>query len=278
MSSYVLRNWNKIIHKNVRSKDMDGVGNVVAINEDSISITTQGSQHIYKIPKSHIEGYNGAEVFLDLSAADMSTYDIDSKSQALKEETTTTAAKSAAEVSTSTPTTAQTQTSSITEKITGSPTTDLASSRNAVIIDNKRSSPPNEALRTKREAEEKARREAEEKARREAEEKARREAEEKARREAEAIEHTAIKESIEPQRQQTVRQENLVTSRENVDYLRNDREPFSANMTLWQYSTLAWIDMYKEFAVNAAKLSEYWFNLFWSPWTKEQRKDKIKVE
>src|SRR5918997_810635 len=207
MSSDVLRNWNKIIHKNVRSKDMDGVGNVVAINEDSISITTQGSQHIYKIPKSHIEGYNGAEVFLDLSAADMSTYDIDSKSQALKEETTTTAAKSAAEVSTSTPTTAQTQTSSITEKITGSPTTDLASSRNAVIIDNKRSSPPNEALRT--------------------------------RREAEAIEHTTIKESIEPQRQQTVRQENLVTSRENVDYLRNDREPFSANMTLWQYSTLA---------------------------------------
>jgi hypothetical protein len=254
MSSDVLRNWNKIIHKNVRSKDMDGVVNVVAINEDSISITTQGSQHIYKIPKSHIEGYNGAEVFLDLSAADMSTYDIDSKSQALKEETTTTAAKSAAEVSTSTPTTAQTQTSSITEKITGSPTTDLASSRNAVIIDNKRSSPPNEALRTKREAEEKARRE------------------------AEAIEHTTIKESIEPQRQQTVRQENLVTSRENANYLRNDREPFSANMTLWQYSTLAWIDMYKEFAVNAAKLSEYWFNLFWSPWTKEQRKDKIKVE
>ena len=103
------RNWDKIVHKNVRSKDMDGVGNVVAINEDSISITTQGSQHIYKIPKSRIEGYNGAEVFLDLSAADMSTYDINSKSQALKEDTTTTAAKSAAEVSTSTPTTAQTQ-------------------------------------------------------------------------------------------------------------------------------------------------------------------------
>jgi hypothetical protein len=51
-----------------------------------------------------------------------------------------------------------------------------------------------------------------------------------------------------------------------------------ANMTLWQYSTLAWIDMYKEFAINAAKLSEYWFNLFWSPWTKEQRRDKVKVE
>ena len=46
MSADVLRNWDKILHKNVRSKDMDGVGNVVAINEDSISITTQGSTHI----------------------------------------------------------------------------------------------------------------------------------------------------------------------------------------------------------------------------------------
>ena len=128
----------------------------------------------------------------------MPTYDINSKSQTLKE-TTTTAAKSAAEVSTSTPTTAQTQTSSFTEKRTGSPTTDLASSRNPVIIDNKSSSPTNEALGIMREAEDKARRE------------------------AEAIEQTTIKESIEPQqRQQTIRQEkNLIRSKENTDYLGN---------------------------------------------------------
>jgi hypothetical protein len=49
-------------------------------------------------------------------------------------------------------------------------------------------------------------------------------------------------------------------------------------MTSWQYSTVAWIDMYKEFAINAAKLSEYWFNIFWSPWTAKQRKDEVKVE
>jgi uncharacterized protein YjcR len=124
--------------------------------------------------------------------------------------------------------------------------------------------------------------EAEDKARREAEDKARREAEDKARREAEAIEHTTAKESIveEEGQQQIIRQENLIRSKEkeNADYMRTDREPFLANMTLWQYSTLAWIDMYKEFAINAAKLSEYWFNLFWSPWTKEQRRDKVKVE
>src|SRR5919107_4476935 len=133
--------------------------------------------------------------------------------------------------------------------------------------------------KARREVEDKARREAEDKARREAEDKARREAEDKARREAEAIEHTT-KESIEEEKrqQQIIRQENLVTSRENANYLRTDRDPFSANMTLWQYYTLSWIDMYKEFAINTAKLSESWFNLFWSPWTKEQRRDKVKVE
>src|SRR5918996_246567 len=110
-------------------------------------------------------------------------------------------------------------------------------------------------------------------ARREAEDKARREAEDKARREAEALEHaTTTKESIEPlPQQQTITQENIIRSKENTnDYLRNDLDPFAANMTSWQYSTVAWIDMYKEFAINAAKLPEYWFNLFWRPWTKDK--------
>ena len=109
---------------------------------------------------------------------------------------------------------------------------------------------------------------------------ARREAEDKARREAEAIEHfTTTKESIEPlPQQQTIRQENIIRAKENSNYPRNDLDPFVANMTSWQYSTVAWIDMYREFAINAAKLSEYWFNLFWSPWMAEQRKGKVKVE
>src|SRR5919205_4282765 len=131
--------------------------------------------------------------------------------------------------------------------------------------------------KARREAEDKARREAEDKARREAEDKARREAEDKARREAEAIEHfTTTKESIEPlPQQQTIRQENIIRAKENSNYPRNDLDPFAANMTSWQYSTVAWIDMYREFAINAAKLSEYWFNLFWSPWMAEQRKGKV---
>jgi uncharacterized protein (TIGR02271 family) len=123
MSSDVIENWDNILHKNVRSKDMDGVGNVAAINnDDSISIITQGSRHMYKIPKSTIEGYNGAEVFLHLSAAEMANYDINSKSQDNTEESTiTTTAKSATRISSrTTATQTQTQIPTMTERLVAS--------------------------------------------------------------------------------------------------------------------------------------------------------------
>src|ERR1041385_791937 len=77
MSDPAVIDWDRIIHKNVRSKDMQGAGNVVAIDGDSVIISTQGAQHQYKIPKSHVEGYNGAEVFLDIAVSDMSSFNTD---------------------------------------------------------------------------------------------------------------------------------------------------------------------------------------------------------
>src|SRR6188472_2034392 len=88
MSDPAVIDWDRIIHKNVRSKDMEGAGNVVAIDGDSVIISTQGAQHQYKIPKSHVEGYNGAEVYLDLSVGEMSSFNRDNnnKSQAISKE------------------------------------------------------------------------------------------------------------------------------------------------------------------------------------------------
>ncbi len=88
MSDPAVIDWDRIIHKNVRSKDMEGAGNVVAIDGDSVIISTQGGQHQYKIPKSHVEGYNGAEVFLDLSVGELSSLSTDdnNKSQAINKE------------------------------------------------------------------------------------------------------------------------------------------------------------------------------------------------
>ncbi|HZA07370.1 MAG TPA: hypothetical protein VE619_06680 [Nitrososphaeraceae archaeon] len=88
MSDPAVIDWDRIIHKNVRSKDMEGAGNVVAIDGDSVIISTQGGQHQYKIPKSHVEGYNGAEVYLDLSVGELSSLNTDdnNKSQAINKE------------------------------------------------------------------------------------------------------------------------------------------------------------------------------------------------
>jgi hypothetical protein len=69
----VILNWDRIVHKNVRSKDMEDVGNVIAIGGDTITIF-QGTRREYQVPKSHVEGFNGSEVFLDLSINDLESY------------------------------------------------------------------------------------------------------------------------------------------------------------------------------------------------------------
>ncbi len=72
MSEAVL-NWDRIIHKNVRSKDMLDVGNVIQITEGDIVIM-QGASRQYKVPKSYVEGFNGSEVFLSLPFSDLKGY------------------------------------------------------------------------------------------------------------------------------------------------------------------------------------------------------------
>jgi hypothetical protein len=62
----VILNWDRIIHKNIRSKDMQDVGTIIAILGDMITIL-QGTKREYQVPKSRVEGFNGSEVFLDLS-------------------------------------------------------------------------------------------------------------------------------------------------------------------------------------------------------------------
>jgi sugar lactone lactonase YvrE len=59
-----IHNWDKVVHKNVRCEDNQSVGNIVAVNNDHIIVTSEGGMGRYRIPKSFVERYNGAEVFL----------------------------------------------------------------------------------------------------------------------------------------------------------------------------------------------------------------------
>jgi hypothetical protein len=74
MSEPAVLDWDRIVHKNVRSSDGQDAGNVDAINGDSIVIITEGARKEYKISKSNVEGYNGAEVFLKLTIEELENY------------------------------------------------------------------------------------------------------------------------------------------------------------------------------------------------------------
>jgi uncharacterized protein (TIGR02271 family) len=63
-------NWDRIIHKNVRTLDNQGMGKVVAVpnDEDTIIISSQSGSEQYKISRSSVSGFNGAEVLLNETA------------------------------------------------------------------------------------------------------------------------------------------------------------------------------------------------------------------
>jgi uncharacterized protein (TIGR02271 family) len=63
-------NWDRIIHKNVRTLDNQGMGKVIAVpnDEDVLIISSQSGGEQYKIPKSCVSGFNGAEVLLNETA------------------------------------------------------------------------------------------------------------------------------------------------------------------------------------------------------------------
>jgi hypothetical protein len=68
--------WDRIVHKNVRSKDGQDAGNVDAVDANSIVIITEGARKEYKLSKSEVDGFNGAEVFLKLSIAELEKFKV----------------------------------------------------------------------------------------------------------------------------------------------------------------------------------------------------------
>jgi hypothetical protein len=66
-------NLDRLVHKGVRTKDGNDLGNVIAIDEAYITI--QGKR-IFKFPTQFIDLYNGSEVFLNISTDELSKYKI----------------------------------------------------------------------------------------------------------------------------------------------------------------------------------------------------------
>ena len=71
-----------------------------------------------------------------------------------------------------------------------------------------------------------------------------------------------------------------MTSRKEKEEQDNVPNPFATmNMALWQNAVRNWIDIYNEFVLNSSKITEYWFNLIWRPWIKEQvKRERAHIE
>ncbi len=76
MSEPPVLDWDRIVHKNVRSKDRADVGNVDAVDADSVVIITEGARGEYKIPKSEVEAFDGAEVFLKSTVSELQKFKV----------------------------------------------------------------------------------------------------------------------------------------------------------------------------------------------------------
>src|SRR5688572_15549550 len=77
-------NWDRIIHRNVRTLDNQDMGKVIAVpnDEDTIIISSQSGGEQYKMPRSFVSGFNGAEVLLNVTAYKImsSSYKVDNAS------------------------------------------------------------------------------------------------------------------------------------------------------------------------------------------------------
>jgi hypothetical protein len=66
--------WDRVVNKNVRSKEGEPIGNIVAHMKDSIQIETTGSRGQYMIPKENVAGFDGAEVALNLTVNELAKF------------------------------------------------------------------------------------------------------------------------------------------------------------------------------------------------------------
>lgn len=66
-------NWDAIVHKNARTSDRGDAGNVIEIEDNTITLE-RGSTVEFVVPKDKVEGFNGSEVTLSIPYRDLDQY------------------------------------------------------------------------------------------------------------------------------------------------------------------------------------------------------------
>jgi len=69
-----IENWESIIQKTVRSSEGNLIGNVDAVDESSILVSTEGGRTRYRIPKHIVQGFDGHQVSLNLQKIELERF------------------------------------------------------------------------------------------------------------------------------------------------------------------------------------------------------------
>ena len=70
----MIQNWDRLVLRGVRSSDNEDMGNVISIDKDSLFLMT--GRHVFKIPKSFVQGFNGSEVLLSVPAVKVLMFEL----------------------------------------------------------------------------------------------------------------------------------------------------------------------------------------------------------
>ena len=75
MSDPVIQRWERVIHKNVRSKDRVDIGNVISESGETFTVM-QGASREYNIPKSAVEAFDGSELYISIPFSEVLSYKV----------------------------------------------------------------------------------------------------------------------------------------------------------------------------------------------------------
>ena len=74
MSSPEIVDWNNLIQKNVKTKDLKDIGNIIMVDDEFITIL-EGTHQEYVVPKKYIKEVKETEIVLGLAIRELSKYE-----------------------------------------------------------------------------------------------------------------------------------------------------------------------------------------------------------
>ena len=63
-----------VIQKTIRSSEGNLIGNIDAVDENSILVSTEDGRTRYKIPKNNLQGFDGHQISLNVQKAELERF------------------------------------------------------------------------------------------------------------------------------------------------------------------------------------------------------------